>query len=45
MKIRAEYVQSVKQRFDEEDITIPFPQRTVAGRDAWQEPSTFGSEA
>ena len=45
VKIRAEYVQSVKQRFDEEDITIPFPQRTVAGRDAWQEPSTFGSEA
>ncbi len=43
--VRAEYVQAVKERFDEADITIPFPQRTVAGRDAWSEPMTFGGEA
>ena len=42
--IRAEYVQAVKERFDEAGITIPFPQRTVAGRDAWSEPTTFGGE-
>ena len=45
VKIRADYVRSVKERFDEADITIPFPQRTVVGRDAWQEPSTFGGDA
>ncbi|WP_418279927.1 mechanosensitive ion channel family protein [Halorubrum sp. DTA98] len=44
VKIRADYVKRVKERFDEEDITIPFPQRTVAGRDAWQEPTAFGGE-
>ncbi|MFA9515965.1 mechanosensitive ion channel family protein [Halopenitus sp. H-Gu1] len=38
---RAEYVQSVKERFDEADISIPFPQRTVSGRDAWEEPVSF----
>ena len=31
VKTRAEYVKNVKQRFDEEDITIPFPQRTLSG--------------
>lgn len=31
VKIRAEYVTSVKKRFDEEDIEIPFPQRTLSG--------------
>ena len=31
IKTRAEYVKNVKQRFDEEDITIPFPQRTLSG--------------
>ncbi|GAB6878586.1 hypothetical protein JCM17823_08600 [Halorubrum gandharaense] len=44
VKIRAEYVQNVKERFDEEGITIPFPQRTVAGRDGWEEPQAFGGE-
>ncbi|WP_280585917.1 mechanosensitive ion channel family protein [Halorubrum sp. Boch-26] len=42
VKARADYVKAVKVRFDEEDITIPFPQRTVSGRDAWSEPSSFG---
>ncbi|GAA0507601.1 Mechanosensitive ion channel [Halorubrum aquaticum] len=42
IRTRAEYVQAVKERFDEEGITVPFPQRTVAGRDAWSEPGTFG---
>jgi len=44
VKARADYVKAVKQRFDEEDITIPFPQRTVSGRNAWQEPSAFGGD-
>ena len=42
VKARADYVKAVKHRFDEEDITIPFPQRTVSGRNAWEEPSAFG---
>ena len=42
VKARADYVKAVKQRFDEEDITIPFPQRTVSGRNAWEEPAAFG---
>ncbi|WP_123622057.1 mechanosensitive ion channel family protein [Halorubrum sp. CSM-61] len=44
VKARADYVKAVKERFDEEDITIPFPQRTVSGRDAWSEPASFGGE-
>ncbi len=44
VKARADYVKAVKERFDEEDITIPFPQRTVSGRDAWTEPAAFGSD-
>ncbi len=31
VRIRGEYVTSVKQRFDEEDIDIPFPTRTLEG--------------
>ena len=31
VKIRGEYVQTVKERFDAEDITIPFPNRTIGG--------------
>ncbi|MFD1571576.1 mechanosensitive ion channel family protein [Halorubrum laminariae] len=42
VKARADYVKAVKERFDEEDISIPFPQRTVSGRNAWAEPSAFG---
>ena len=42
VKARADYVKAVKERFDEEDITIPFPQRTVSGRNAWEEPASFG---
>ncbi len=42
VKTRADYVKAVKARFDEEGISIPFPQRTVSGRDAWSEPSSFG---
>jgi small-conductance mechanosensitive channel len=30
--IRGEYVTAVKQAFDEADITIPYPQRTLSGR-------------
>ncbi|GAB3707131.1 mechanosensitive ion channel family protein [Halorubrum pallidum] len=42
VKARADYVKSVKERFDEEGISIPFPQRTVSGRNSWEEPSAFG---
>jgi len=31
VKIRGEYVQTVKERFDEEDINIPYPNRTIGG--------------
>lgn len=31
IRIKSEYVSAVKNRFDEEDITIPFPQRTLSG--------------
>ena len=31
VKIRGEYVQAVKQRFDEEGIDIPYPNRTIGG--------------
>jgi len=31
IKTRAEYVKAVKQRFDEEDINIPYPNRTIGG--------------
>jgi small-conductance mechanosensitive channel len=31
VQIRGEYVTNVKRRFDEEDITIPFPNRTIEG--------------
>ena len=45
VRVRAEYVQAVKERFDEQGITVPFPQRTVAGRDAWAEPAAFDGPA
>ncbi|WP_049982580.1 mechanosensitive ion channel family protein [Halorubrum sp. BV1] len=44
VKTRADYVKAVKERFDEEDISIPFPQRTVSGRNSWEEPSAFGGD-
>jgi len=31
VKTRAEYVQAVKERFDEEGINIPYPNRTIGG--------------
>ncbi|AZH24977.1 mechanosensitive ion channel family protein [Haloplanus aerogenes] len=31
VKTRGEYVTSVKERFDEEDINIPYPNRTLGG--------------
>ncbi|MDZ7700575.1 MAG: mechanosensitive ion channel family protein [Halobacteriales archaeon] len=31
VKVRSDYVTSVKNRFDEADITIPFPQRELSG--------------
>jgi small conductance mechanosensitive channel len=31
VKIRGEYVQTVKERFDEEGIDIPYPNRTIGG--------------
>ena len=36
VKIRSEYVQNVKERFDRDGITIPFPQRTLSGRGEWE---------
>ncbi|MDZ5810117.1 mechanosensitive ion channel family protein [Halorubrum sp. AD140] len=42
VKARADYVKAVKERFDEEGISIPFPQRTVSGRNEWTDPSSFG---
>ena len=42
VKARADYVKAVKARFDEEGISIPFPQRTVSGRNEWTDPSSFG---
>ena len=45
VKTRADYVKAVKRRFDEEDISIPFPQRTVSGRNEWTDPSAFGEAA
>jgi small-conductance mechanosensitive channel len=44
VKARADYVKAVKARFDEEGISIPFPQRTVSGRNEWTDPSSFGGE-
>ncbi|TKX78738.1 mechanosensitive ion channel family protein [Halorubrum sp. SD626R] len=44
VKARADYVKAVKERFDEEGISIPFPQRTVSGRNSWEEPSAFGGD-
>ncbi|OUJ19409.1 Small-conductance mechanosensitive channel, MscC family [Methanonatronarchaeum thermophilum] len=31
MKVKSDYTKAVKERFDEEDITIPFPQRELSG--------------
>jgi small-conductance mechanosensitive channel len=31
VKVRGEYVQAVKKRFDEEGIDIPYPNRTIGG--------------
>jgi small conductance mechanosensitive channel len=31
VKIRGEYVKAVKERFDAEDINIPYPNRTIGG--------------
>jgi small-conductance mechanosensitive channel len=31
VKIRGEYVQAVKERFDAEDVNIPYPNRTIGG--------------
>ncbi|WP_096393185.1 mechanosensitive ion channel family protein [Halorubrum trapanicum] len=42
VKARADYVKAVKRRFDEEGISIPFPQRTVSGRNEWTDPASFG---
>ncbi|MDB9235188.1 mechanosensitive ion channel family protein [Halorubrum ezzemoulense] len=44
VKARADYVKAVKARFDEAGISIPFPQRTVSGRNEWTDPSSFGGD-
>ena len=31
MRTRGEYVTAVKERFDEEGIDIPYPNRTIGG--------------
>jgi small conductance mechanosensitive channel len=41
VKIRSEYVQNVKQRFDAEDIEIPFPQRDLSGRVSMELPPEY----
>ncbi|AUX09954.1 mechanosensitive ion channel protein MscS [Halalkaliarchaeum desulfuricum] len=44
IRTRAEFATSVKKRFDAEDITIPFPQRTVSGRGAREQPASLTEE-
>ncbi|OTF12197.1 mechanosensitive ion channel family protein [Halorubrum sp. SD612] len=44
VKARTDYVKAVKARFDEAGISIPFPQRTVSGRNEWTDPSSFGGD-
>ncbi len=43
VRTRAEYVKRVKQRFDREDITIPFPQRDLSGEVGMAAPPEFAS--
>lgn len=31
VRVRSDYTQAVKRRFDEAAIAIPFPQRTLSG--------------
>ncbi|WP_394345478.1 mechanosensitive ion channel family protein [Halorubrum sp. Atlit-28R] len=44
VKARADYVKVLKARSDEEEISIPFPQRTVSGRNEWTDPASFGGD-
>ncbi|UWG50876.1 Small-conductance mechanosensitive channel [Halalkaliarchaeum sp. AArc-CO] len=44
VRTRGEFATNVKKRFDAEDITIPFPQRTVSGRGAWEQPTSLSDE-
>jgi small-conductance mechanosensitive channel len=37
-------VKVLKARSDEEEISIPFPQRTVSGRNEWTDPASFGGD-
>ncbi|MFC6786074.1 mechanosensitive ion channel family protein [Halobaculum halobium] len=43
VKIRAEYVKRVKERFDEEGIEIPFPQRDLTGNVELNTPAEGGA--
>ena len=45
VRTRAEYVKRVKQRFDREDITIPFPQRDLSGEVGMAAPPELVSSA
>ncbi len=40
VRIKGEYVTTVKQRFDEEGIDIPYPVRTLEGGLAFENPSS-----
>ncbi|WP_267163683.1 mechanosensitive ion channel family protein [Halovenus salina] len=42
---RGEYVQAVKERFDEEGINIPYPNRTIGGTLDLSNVGTFGETA
>ncbi|WP_226023415.1 mechanosensitive ion channel family protein [Halomicrobium salinisoli] len=46
VKVKSDYVQAVKERFDDQDVDIPYPNRTIGGEieftnvDAMAEPTT-----
>jgi len=44
IRTRAEYVQAVKERFDEADVTIPYPNRTIGGGLALDGATIAGSQ-
>lgn len=45
VKIRSDYARAVKERFDEEGIEIPFPQRDLSGEVELSEPADDASDS